>query len=350
MNQPSLRSLVTGITATADDNINCDDAEEVGNALQVKLDNVCVEDATMKTKGKVRTLESLRPGVKLEGKTIYIDPSILFTRLTTIIGPDEDAMKYFDYEMTPEPTAISKDGMLRKPTKSTLRNSLLDRIHPASGVAFHTCVVDGGALLHKVHWPAKSTFLDIVHQYLLYLKHKYRNYQRVCVVFNGYTDSSSNKSQEHLRRGGVTAANIDIQESVNVSSSREVILCNPLNKEKMITLISKHLKKAGFTTFQSSSDADVLITEKAIEYAADVPVVVCADDTDILVLLFYHWQKHLKSLYFSSERGTKTKKAKQLVYWNIGELVHTMPDRKYILFAHAWCGCDTTSALYQRGE
>ena len=56
----------------------------------------------------------------------------------------------------------------------------------------------------------------------------------------------------------------------------------------MITLISKHLKKAGFTTFQSSSDADVLITEKAIEYAADVPVVVCADDTDILVLLFYH--------------------------------------------------------------
>ena len=184
MNQPSLRSLVTGITATADDNINCDDAEEVGNALQVKLDNVCVEDATMKTKDKVRTLESLRLGVKLEGKTVHIDPSILFTRLTTIIGPDEDAMKYFDYEMTPEPTAIFKDGMLRKPTKSTLRNSLLDRIHPASGVIFHTCVVDGGALLHKVHWPAKSTFLDIVHQYLSYLKHKYRNYQRVCVVFD----------------------------------------------------------------------------------------------------------------------------------------------------------------------
>ena len=125
----------------------------------------------------------------------------------------------------PEPTAIFKDGMLRKPTKSTLRNSLLDRIQPASGVVFHTCVVDGGALLHKVHWPAKSTFFD------------------------GYTDSSSNKSQGHLRRGGVTAANIDIQESVNVSSSREVILRNPLNKEKMITLISKHLKKAGFTAF-----------------------------------------------------------------------------------------------------
>lgn len=304
----------------------------------------------MKTKDKVRTLESFRPGVKLEGKTVHIDPSILFTRLTTMIGSDEDAMKYFDYEMTPEPTAIFKDGMLRKPTKSTLRNSLLDRIHPASGVVFHTCVVDGGALLHKVHWPAKCTFLDIVHQYLSYLKHKYRNYQRVCVVFDGYTDSSSNKSQEHLRRVGVTAANIDIQESVNVSSSREVILRNPLNKEKMITLISKHLKNAGFTTFQSSSDADALITEKAIEYAADVPVVVCADDTDILVLLLYHWQKHLKSLYCRSERGAETKKAKQLVYWNIGELVHTMPDRKYILFAHAWCGRDTTSALYQRGE
>ena len=129
-------------------------------------------------------------------------------------------MKYFDYEMTPELTAIFKDGMLRKPTKSTLCNSLLDRIHPASGIVFHTCVVDGGALLLKVHWPAKSTFLYSMHQYLSYLKHKYRNHQCVCVVFDGYTDSSSNKSQEQLCHGGVNAANIDIQESVNVFSSR----------------------------------------------------------------------------------------------------------------------------------
>ena len=79
MNQPLLRSSVTGITATADDNVNCDDAEEVGNTLEVKLDNVCVEDATMKTTDKVQTLESLRPEVKFEGKTAHIDPSVLFT-------------------------------------------------------------------------------------------------------------------------------------------------------------------------------------------------------------------------------------------------------------------------------
>lgn len=153
ISQLSQRSSAYGVNASPDDNINCDEAEAVavGVAIQRKLDGVCVEDATIKSKEQVRTMESLRPGVKIEGKTVHIDPCILFSHPTTILGSGEDVMKYFDYEMAPEPTAIFKDGLLRKPTKSTLRNLLLDKINPSSDVPVHTCVVDGGALLHKVY-------------------------------------------------------------------------------------------------------------------------------------------------------------------------------------------------------
>lgn len=299
------------------------------------MNGVCVEDATMKRKDQVRTLESLRPGVRIEGKTVHIDPCILFTRLTTILGSGEDAIQYFDYEMTPEPTAIFKDGMLRKPTKSTLRNLLLDKVNPCSDVSFHTYVVDGGALLHKVHWPANSTFMDIVSNYISHLQAKYGQYRCLCIVFDGYTDTNSNKSQGHLRRGGITSANINVQENVKVSYSREVFLRNASNKEKLIQLLTKHFKTAGFAVFRSPNDADVLIVEKAKEYAADYPVVVSADDTDILVLLIYHWEKRLKSVHFCSERST-TKKSKLPTYWNIEEMVNVLPDRKYILFTHGW--------------
>ena len=40
-----LRSLSSGLTATENDNINCDDAESVGKNIHVGLDNVSVENA-----------------------------------------------------------------------------------------------------------------------------------------------------------------------------------------------------------------------------------------------------------------------------------------------------------------
>ena len=40
---PTLRSISTGLTATEDDKINCDNVEDIGRSIQLKLDNVCVE-------------------------------------------------------------------------------------------------------------------------------------------------------------------------------------------------------------------------------------------------------------------------------------------------------------------
>ena len=44
----SLRSLSSGLMATENDNINCDDAKSVGKNIHAGLDNVCVENAKIR--------------------------------------------------------------------------------------------------------------------------------------------------------------------------------------------------------------------------------------------------------------------------------------------------------------
>ena len=60
--------------------------------------------------------------------------------------------------------SLFKDGLMRKPNKSILRNALLTikvDVHPT---ALH--VLDGGALLHKVRWNANSAFEKLCLQYV----------------------------------------------------------------------------------------------------------------------------------------------------------------------------------------
>ena len=59
---------------------------------------------------------------------------------------EDDIAATFYYELTPEPTALFKDGMMRKTPESVLRNSATESITPKDrGI----CVIDGGTLLYK---------------------------------------------------------------------------------------------------------------------------------------------------------------------------------------------------------
>ena len=75
--------------------------------------------AKIKRGEKVRTLQDLQPSAKLQNQTyVVISPLTLFSRLIAIV---RDAERLFQYELTPEPTSLFKDGMMKKPTESTLR-------------------------------------------------------------------------------------------------------------------------------------------------------------------------------------------------------------------------------------
>ena len=92
-------------------------------------------------------------------------------------------------------------------------------------------------------------------------------------------------------------------------------------------------------------DADTMVAAAAIELAAlGKQVTVIADDTDILFLLIHHFKEEMSDICFSSEKISKT--------WSIKDIIQQIGPslKQYILFLHAWLGCDTTSAIYDQGK
>ena len=73
-------------------------------------------------------------------------------------------------------------------------------------------------------------------------------------------------------------------------------------------------------------------------------VTVVADDTDVFVLLIYHYKDEMNDVYFHSDKACKT--------WEIGQIVTNIGPvmQHHLLFLHAWTGCDSTSAIYGHGK
>ena len=95
--------------------------------------------------------------------------------------------------------------------KSVLRNALLNQVGSTKEIDCKICVIDGGALLHKIWWPPKSRVnrsIDIRHLW----QENMGNNIKFFVVFDGYTKVTT-KNQEQLRRGSSAA---------NVSSTIEI--------------------------------------------------------------------------------------------------------------------------------
>ena len=129
--------------------------------------------------------------------------------------------------------------------------------------------------------------------------------------------------------------------------NQEVFLANEKNKHQFILLISQYLRDDGQVVHQSTGDADTMIVQCALQYAIEGSEVnVVADDTDVLVLLLYHWKQNMASIYFLSEAG------KYLKIWRISDLIGQAGPivTLYLLFLHAWSGCDTTSATFGQGK
>ena len=99
------------------------------------------------------------------------------------------------------------------------------------------------------------------------------------------------KDHEHQRRAKKTCADIKLSENMEAYTNQQIFLTNERNKSQFITLLSQSLVDDGHTVHHSTDDADTLISQCALEIAAQgLPVNVVADDTDVLILLRYHWK------------------------------------------------------------
>ena len=121
---------------------------------------------------------------------------MLFTRLIAIAQREDDIKQYLAYELTTVPMSLfDKAGMMRKPNKPALRDVFLKSASVADPSAM--CVVDRGALLHRVRWPKQCSFKELTK---CYVKFVHEHYFRSCIVFDGYDDGPSTKDHEHQRR------------------------------------------------------------------------------------------------------------------------------------------------------
>ena len=197
-------------------------------------------------------------------------------------------------------------------------------------------VVDGGWLLHQIKWTRGATIKTIVTTYVKYVKAKFKD---STVVFDGYGEDASLKDHEHMRRmaGKKVSQDLTVTPQLTISCDREVFLANEKNKGALIMIMSTEMANHNIVVCQAKDDADTLIVKTAMDLVTSMntPVVVVAQDTDILVLLCYHRPSNCSNLYLQSDAGG---------LYDISTI--DTVDREELLFKYGWSGNDTVSCIH----
>ena len=185
---------------------------------------------------------------------------VLFTRLSALAGREDNVEKYFEYELTPYPMSLFKDGFMRKPDKASLRNVLLT--NTSDSLTCEKTVIDGGALLHRVYWPQGISYKELLSLYVSTVREAYGSSH---VVFDGYRRASV-KDHEHARRI-VRSKSKYIMFTLNmkVTIKHEEFLSNKNNKIVLIEKSANVLVDDGQAVTLSFSDADKDIVKVAIQ-------------------------------------------------------------------------------------
>ena len=164
-----MRNLFVGLTAKTGDQINCDQTEEVGKIINEKLDGILFSSSLIKRKEQIKSLEELKVGIKLDKETMYVDPNVLFSRLLLMIERGQRIIEYFRYELTPVPTSLFEDGMMKKPAKFVLMKAVTKKCNKDASYVSSEYILGGGALLRKNKWIPNSTVHNVILQYSQYI-------------------------------------------------------------------------------------------------------------------------------------------------------------------------------------
>jgi len=134
--------------------------------------------------------------VAINKEHVQIDPQLLFQRLL-VVATNEfiDLQDLFKYEHCSYPAALFETTFVpRQADKPVLADALWNEVkrEQISQPSQSLYVLDEGALLHRIPWKHGITFCDICSCYAYYVTPKY---DRCIVVFDGYCDGPSVKTQ-----------------------------------------------------------------------------------------------------------------------------------------------------------
>ena len=98
-----------------------------------------------------------------------------------MIEREQRMIVYFCYEITPVPTSLFEDGMMRKSAKSVLMKTVTKNVPKNASYVSPVYILDGGAFLRKIKWIPNSTVHNVILQYSQCIKFKCG---LCCVVFD----------------------------------------------------------------------------------------------------------------------------------------------------------------------
>jgi hypothetical protein len=337
---PLLTSISSGVVA--DNSINCDQAEEVGMSSMQKVIGKTFSSVTLHRKDSVKTLSHMTKVIKVHENEIAVNPNQLFHRIVCVLRSDEELASFLQYELSPRPPSLFDEVSIRKGNKASLV-PLLEQYGPAEDQvpdgAYYT--IDGGYLIHQIIWIHHGTYRQVCNQYVGFVR---STYGQCSIIFDGYEETST-KDSEHLRRtGSFASVDMIVEDDLLVPTCQKEFLANPTNKSRFIALLTEHLTAAGCQVSQATSDADTLIVSTALSIAQTKTSVLVGQDTDLLVLLISFATR--KVFMLIPAKGNKPDRI-----FNIKKMQEGLGDlRPLLLLLHAFTGCDTTSAIFNKGK
>ena len=190
-----------------------------------------------KISNQVKTMEQLKRGINVNGKTIF-DLEAIFIRLL-VVGQHRQLQltTILQYELCAvPPSLIYEYGCLRKGNKSVLCNRLgVVQVDPSSP---DVVIVDMQHMLYHIVWPHAGGALMLFENAKQRLSnhHGYPPGTEKILVFDRYDDISA-KDHERVRRGGEgsTDYNLTINSPL---PSRDAILKNKHKKLELSRILS----------------------------------------------------------------------------------------------------------------
>ena len=155
-----LISVATG--TVADSSANCDRAVEIGKKSASEITGKKFTNIALRRNDKVTTIGAKDKTVRVRGKQVEVNPTLLFNRITCVLNNSSEMASFFVYELAPQPPSLFVDGLMRNPPNRSL-GLLLKSFTEQSNLPENCLfVVDGGYLLRHAIWPHPSTYAGIM--------------------------------------------------------------------------------------------------------------------------------------------------------------------------------------------
>ena len=197
-----------------DETINCDRADEVGSELQKAMVGKNFSELTLKRSAKVLPFSAMTSTIKVRGEAVVIDQQKMLNRVLAVLQSGSELVVNY------VPSLFNNIAM-RKTVKSALGQSLdLDKHTITEYTSPSATIIDGGHLIHVVVWPTSLTYQTVIDLYVNYVVSHY-NQVRIIVIFDGYGDKQTTKSQEQRRRAAVkSSADINLILDAQTTTSQ----------------------------------------------------------------------------------------------------------------------------------